>query len=371
MIEVPASRLGPEAAMAWTRPSYSRDEVLAVGETFRRLENGGQPLTLEEYHAAMQVLNNWRAAHNYPLNALHMNLRNHARRATVSSEPLTVQRIKRLQAILHKLRTNRRVNLVNMQDIGGCRGIVDTLTQAYATRDRFVNSKARHVLARENDYIRGGPNRRGYRGLHLIYNYHGGDELFDDMPIEIQIRTKLQHMWATANEVAGLMRGEQFKSGEGDPKWIRMFALLGSVFALEEGTCTAPGTPDNVPELRREMREWDAELRFTESVERFAYGFEFILSNESRQLGENRHYYLLKLSLASKKLTVTSYRAGEQTRAEQDLAEVEGEISKGGTGGITDAVLVTAPDLKGLKRAYPNYNLDTTSFIRRVKKVLA
>ena len=43
--------------------------------------------------------------------------------------------------------------------------------------------------------------------------------------VELQLRTRLQHAWATANEIVGTFRREELKSGEGGPDWLRYFVL--------------------------------------------------------------------------------------------------------------------------------------------------
>jgi len=37
--------------------------------------------------------------------------------------------------------------------------------------------------------------------------------------IEIQIRSKLQHIWATAVETVGFFTGQAIKSNEGEKEW--------------------------------------------------------------------------------------------------------------------------------------------------------
>jgi len=73
------------------------------------------------------------------------------------------------------------------------------------------------------------------------------------MCIEIQIRTLLQHAWATAVETVGTFINMPLKSSLGDEGWLRFFALMGSAMAIAEGKSTVPGTSENIQELRNEV----------------------------------------------------------------------------------------------------------------------
>jgi hypothetical protein len=52
--------------------------------------------------------------------------------------------------------------------------------------------------------------------------------------IELQIRSRLQHSWATAVEAAGLYRGENLKSGVGNEGWLNFFELMSLEIAGSE-----------------------------------------------------------------------------------------------------------------------------------------
>ena len=84
------------------------------------------------------------------------------------------------------------------------------------------------------DYIKI-PKQSGYRGIDLIFRYKNkNNPSYDGLRIEMQIRTKLQHLWATAVEVMGTLRGEKLKSGMGDEKWQYFFSIVSSYFAYKE-----------------------------------------------------------------------------------------------------------------------------------------
>ena len=65
-------------------------------------------------------------------------------------------------------------------------------------------------------------------------------EVFHDRRVEVQIRTFLQHTWATAVEAVGAYRGENMKGGEGNSDWLRLFSLMSGEFAATENCALPP-----------------------------------------------------------------------------------------------------------------------------------
>ncbi|WP_338119313.1 RelA/SpoT domain-containing protein [Streptomyces parvus] len=68
------------------------------------------------------------------------------------------------------------------------------------------------------DYLRDdpGPRDSGYRGVHLVYEYGASKEEYLGLRIESQVRTQLQHAWATAVETMDLFSDSELKYGKGD-----------------------------------------------------------------------------------------------------------------------------------------------------------
>src|SRR5688500_7322003 len=93
---------------------------------------------------------------------------------------------------------------------------------------------------KENDYIIT-PKKSGYRSLHLVYRYDSTQKkAWADMRLALQIRSRLQHAWAAAVETASFFSGEDLKGGSGNPRWLRVFELMGHWMAHEEH---CPGLP--------------------------------------------------------------------------------------------------------------------------------
>jgi hypothetical protein len=160
-----------------------------------------------------------------------MTLKNRASRVLGGGKPLTAQRIKRLESILIKLREKSSMKLSQMQDIGGCRVILPSLDHVYALRDIYASDQLVHEALNPKDYIAEPNPDSGYRSLHLKFRFASDRESSQPwvgLKIEMQIRTALQHQWATAVETAGTMKDQALKSKRGDPEWLRFFKLVSS-----------------------------------------------------------------------------------------------------------------------------------------------
>src|SRR2546430_16532720 len=117
--------------MNWIAPEHERREINAAAKIL--LKNG--TLSEEEQQWASDIVNNWRYAHNYPLNTFKVTLREYAKKAFGAA--VVAERRKRLESILWKLEREPLMKLTQMQDIAGCRAIlsgvgsVDRLVEVY------------------------------------------------------------------------------------------------------------------------------------------------------------------------------------------------------------------------------------------------
>lgn len=67
----------------------------------------------------------------------------------------------------------------------------------------------------------------------MVYQFQSDkkDTYNKNMLIEIQFRTKLQHIWVTSVEMMGIYTKNNLKSSIGDKDILRFFVLVSSVFA--------------------------------------------------------------------------------------------------------------------------------------------
>ena len=342
----------------WIAPPYSKRRVDRAGRALVE----ARPSRLPEED--LRVFANWRSSHAFPLNTFQVYLRQRARSAC--PDPVVSQRLKRTPSAIEKLRRFPRMKLSQMQDIGGCRAVVSTVDQVRSLQDAYRRSRIRHCPINGKDYI-ARPKDSGYRGVHLVYRYRGSSKkLFDGLLIEIQLRTRLQHAWATAVETAGAFLGQALKSSEGEQEWLRFFALASSAFALSEGCSPAPSTPAELPALREELRS--AVDRLVDPITRLREYRTLIGRIPVVRTVDRRRFFLLERRPDLGSLYVTTYRSGEQERIFEDYFVAEQKVR--GVDGA-EVVLVSADSIQAVQRAYPNYQLDTSYFLEELRRIVS
>jgi len=343
--------------MEWTAPQYSPKIVNLAG---RELADKTRIFWDADYEHTIEVVNNWRASHNFPLNTFKVALWYKTKK--VDQHGLVAQRIKRLPSILAKLRDQPTMRLTQMQDIGGCRAIVGTIEQVTQLKHLYERY-GKHEQLPTKDYILN-PKPSGYRSVHVIYRHFNKEKpQFNGLKIEIQLRTKLQHAWATAVETAGLFMRQALKAGRGEKKWLRFFALMGTAIANAEGTEPIPNTVTGIKELRNEIAEHVTDLNVEEHL--LTYGLALHVSSLPESVGA-RHF-VLELDTNAITVTVKGYKKNELQKAQAYLWTIERRIAERPE---IDAVLVSVDSIAALKRAYPNYFSDSRVFLEAMKRVI-
>lgn len=273
------------------------------------------------------------------------------------------QRIKRLESIHAKLSRQASMRMSQMQDIAGCRAVFKKMSSVQRLVQKYKGSKFEHKLRSEKDYITH-PKPDGYRCYHLVFEYRGTSATADytGLKVEVQVRTQLQHAWATAVEAVGIFTRQALKSSQGDQDWLRFFSLMGAAIAALEQCHPVPDTPSDKTELIAEIEALANKLHVREML--MAY------NTTIRAVGaaKDAKYFLLKLELEPSRITVWRFKAKESEDANKQYTELESALPEGSA---TQIVLVSVENINALRRAYPNYFLDTNVFADLVKKVLA
>ncbi len=140
-------------------------------------------------------------------------------------------------------------DLSAMQDLVGVRAIMPDFSAVQEVAKSYRSVVEGGTVQRETDYIQS-PKDGGYRSLHLIIKFveQGQGQEFKGSKVEIQLRTRLQHAWATTVEAVGSMRNEDLKASEGDPDWLRFMNLMAAHMAELEGLPIGDAVPQNSKE---------------------------------------------------------------------------------------------------------------------------
>lgn len=343
--------------MAWVKPAYSKERVKKAGATL--ISDTAQ---FDEIEQALEVLNNWRSIHSYPVNTFQASLR--AKLNKLNLDATVAQRLKRIPSILAKLHRFPKMSLSRMQDIGGLRAVVETSNDIYKLWDSYRESRFEHALISEYDYI-AEPKASGYRGIHLVYKYNnrkGDGPFYEGLQLEIQIRNRIQHAWATAVETAGVFLEQALKSSIGNEKWLEFFTFASSSFAIVEKLPVYQGHRHlSEDEIFDKTLALEAELEVISKLEMYKAVVEI-----PKDVQGKAHYFLMELQPKNNQIEITGYARSELVKATEDYLEAE-KTAKGAP--EIQIVLVAAQSLESLKKAYPNYFLDTKHFVENLRKI--
>ncbi len=345
----------------WHKPEFTKKQINDAGKKIIE-EN----IPVEEKKKYLEVVDNWRACHAFPTNTFAIRLK---RKTSDIKNAVVVQRLKRLDTIVYKLRRFPDMKLYRMQDLGGCRVIVRTVEDVYKVVKKMKSARTKHKLHNCKDYIAIPNPQTGYRGYHMIYRYYSDKKTsYNGLQVEIQIRTRLQHIWATAVETVGLFTDNKLKFSKGSEDWLNFFRLTSALFSLEEKTAVV----ENVPyDEERIYNEWGALVDKLNVI-----GTLGTIGITTRQLGHIRKskknqkgYYLIKLNLKGKiEVQVEEFIGVE--KAFEKATEAYNKFENEKSDDDIDGVLVSAQSYESLVDAYPNYFLDVSEFLREIRSLL-
>ncbi|MFJ1308324.1 RelA/SpoT domain-containing protein [Agrobacterium sp. P15N1-A] len=325
-------------------PDYSKKRVSKAGSAVREGTENQEDI---------DVIENWRASHNYVLNTFQATLRRHARGKDIT----VAQRLKRRLTIYDKLKRQPEMQLARMHDIAGCRLIFEDIASLNETRRQILGSKFKHRLRNslgDYDYIMS-PKKTGYRGVHDVYeyvSYSGSADKWNGLQIELQYRTKTQHAWATAVEIVGSLTGNESKFDRGDEDHQHFFRLSSELLSRhheEKKSC--------LPDLTN--RELVGEIIAIEKkigVIRLLEGIHV----SAEKLKEARNLILRM----GHKGGLTVYGFTKTKTALERYFELEEEE------GDDDIVFVRGDTNEGIRSAFRNYFSDARDFTSLMRSAL-
>lgn len=343
-------------------PDRSKTSINAAG---RRLAEG--KATKDD----LDAIENWRASHNYVLNTFQATLRGKAKSAGVRSP---VQRIKRLDTIMNKLRRFPGMQFSRMHDIVGCRLIFENIYELNSFRKEFNRSRFAHKRRTKDDgagnkidaynYI-ATPKSSGYRGIHDVFEYRSkqssrdrssGGAKWNGLHIEIQYRTSVQHAWATAVEICDNFTENHGKFSEAPNDYLRYFILASEVLrrAYE---------PETTALLELSNTQLKSEFEHLETTHGMLRTLAGIQPSKS-EFSYDRHTLL-----------ISGEREGEpfiEIQTFSDFRKAVGvyfELERSKEQNV-DVVLVAAEDAESVRFGFKNYFSDAREFVGLLQTAL-
>jgi len=333
----------------------SRNKIKKAGKILKDKENHIK----EDIESAENALTYWRTVHGKVINEFYKVVL--AEVEKINKNANVVQRLKRSPSIIGKLKRFPKMQLTTMHDIAGIRAIMNDLKEVELLRESLKKYGKEHEFKNYFNYITE-PKESGYRSIHLVYKYSSPkDPETDGLLVEIQIRTKLQHSWATAVETMSAFLETDLKTGEGQPKWKKYFALTSSAFSYLENTPQVP----NYTNLSREdtFKQAVYEYNYNQiesNLSAFANAAKYIIEKQSA----NDVYHLLKLDIEKSMVIINSYPLDCFAQANQEYTKLERENTDNNN---FQVVLVSTESINKLQSAFPNYFLDTEEFIKNME----
>jgi len=138
---------------------------------------------------------------------------------------------------------------------------------------------------------------------------------------------------------------------------------MGSAIALRERQPQVPNTPTNRWELVRELSELAERLNVVTVLEAWRISLQEITT---RHVRKDTFAFLLYLDPEKRTINFNSYSLDELPKASEDYLAWEKGIEASPVAGA-QAVLVSVSSLQALRRAYPNYYLDTSMFVEALR----
>lgn len=303
----------------------------------------------------MATVNYWREIH---AEALQRALEDIEEVVPAGSEVLVAGRIKKLATIVDKLKRRQTPSdLQTMYDIAGCRLVVpdmaslDRMCDGLSGIQAFDPSKTS-----KHDYI-AHPRPSGYRGRHIILHYCDL-ECCHKLFVEVQVRTALQHAWATAVEMHDLAVRTRLKFNEIDNPAGRFFKKAALLIAQleDDGEVDAKAIRDlagGKPELSHAIA--------TMETLKASYDAVCFVSNDMAE--RNADYCLIDLIADEQTLELTPLDsiAALSRYFEEEGADRDGE---------RDLVLTKGSSKEKLAKLYPNYFGDISDFVKLIEKNL-
>lgn len=258
----------------------------------------------------------------------------------VDKQCIVTYRIKRIDTIVEKLRRfhenpNGKMNLSRMWDIAGCRCILNSTDEdkLYVLLKKIQKEYGRNCKVK--DYV-AEQKASGYRSIHVYVKDHQTQK-----PIEIQIRNKAQHNWATLVEIVDLLFGTKNKECGAESQLGRFLYLYSKAEDL---------TKEEFSEMLKIERKVKVFERMSNVLTR---NYLNIRRQWLKQKTKGSYFVITANKNGSEIVSFPSFKEAETSYYEKYLANSDSNIV------LTH---LRMPDFNQISMAYSNYVLAMHAF---------
>ena len=340
--------------------------IRKIGEKLRE----GIELTEEE----KLEFDNFREAHNIIIKLFTIELK----KVNFSKQHLTARRNKRIETNISKLCRPEKPKLDRIHDIAGTRIIFENIKSLEDYIDILENTELVNFKEKINEdknrynYIKN-PKSDGYRSIHKVFYYSSNipystlnEKRFnlENKKIELQLRTRLQHIWATTVEIYDIINKSNIKTGTHNKLETKEGLFFKKCSLVFEGI-----ESNDVEKIKININEIFRDKDLVEIYNRLK-GIKNIKNIQlPKTLGSDEVFILITDLNKGKTTFFTTDPIEKNDKQDTFLINASyRRLEEKNTKGEYILLLLTLGDIKKLKNVYPNYFLNTNKFISILKK---
>lgn len=327
----------------------------------------------------MDVLTDWRDSHITALDRCEHFLKSRVK--ILDKTAFIAKRIKRTESIVKKLKRFNKMSLKNMQDIGGVRVVlsdnkqVNNLFNQFCKQPEFLGNN--NAIKYKNYILE--PKDDGYRSIHIIGKFLNDKKELKN--IEVQLRTALQHCWATSLEIIDLFTKQNLKFNEGNAEWHLFFKYVSNQFEIIENLSGFKRNDQKmmVKEYLEYIKKEENIVSMNEAVHIHNFVTRLIFDKYTietlfQQYATSLHsidrkileakakqgYVLLRLNIFNGSLSTEYFEKSQSSEASNKYSFYETTLSANKNWVVA---LVSSNAVGGIREAYPNYFADSKVFL--------
>ncbi len=315
---------------------YTGGDIKRLGERLRECK--GKHISDED----LDLLQAHRLSFTEPLFKIFKELTQY--KSSVQRSAIIAFRLKRITTIIDKVIRKPDMQLNRMWDVAGIRIIFGD--EASASKMVEVILENYEVRGKIRDYFED-PKKIGYQAYHIYIT-----EPISGKVVEVQIRTKDTHNWATLVEITDVLYNTRLKEEGYDNNVTlgRFHQLVSSKKELE---------PDEANFLYKTLDKYDFITKLAETFRKNSS----VVKKQWQEVGSRDKFFLIELSSDSVP-KLTGYKDYE--KAEVDYFNTY----KRDEGALIVLTSIHKPSFEQISIAYANYILSYHTFIKDVQEIL-